>query len=192
MLASFVGQAFPGWVPTINERRRTMPDKFAETSARSFNPMSAPGLSEEARKAVNAAFDAMSTWRTETINSSEKNSERVIEKMAAAARALGWPEQIVEATRAQMQSITKMQIQTMDHMMDAWEEQIKSPNPASAMLSKLSSLPNFGPVGSWPGADVLQKAGANPFQVYAQMAEQWQKAWADGMALRTKAGQRST
>jgi hypothetical protein len=38
-----------------------------------------------------------------------------------------------------MQSITKMQIQTMDQMMDAWEEQIKSPNPMtvspSAMLS---------------------------------------------------------
>src|SRR6516162_7146777 len=30
---------------------------------------------------------------------------------------------------AQMQSVTKMQIQMMDQMMDAWEEQIKSPNP---------------------------------------------------------------
>jgi hypothetical protein len=55
----------------------------------------------------------------------EKNSEQVIEKMAEAARALGWPEQIVDVTRAQLQSITKMQIQVMDHMMDVWEEQIK-------------------------------------------------------------------
>jgi len=31
---------------------------------------------------VNAAFDAMSTWRIETANNSEKNSEQVIEKMA--------------------------------------------------------------------------------------------------------------
>ena len=169
-----------------------MPDTFAEVLPRNFNPMLAPELSEEARKAVSAAFDAMSTWRIETFNNSEKNSERVIEKMAAAARALGWPEQIVDITRAQLQSITKMQIQTMDHMMDAWEEQIKSPNPASAMLSKLNSLPNFGPVGNWPGVDALQKAGANPFQVYMQMAEQWQKAWTDGMALWTKTGQRST
>jgi len=45
--------------------------------------------------------------------------------MAEAARALGWPEQIVDVTRAQLQSITKMQIQVMDHMMDVWEEQIK-------------------------------------------------------------------
>ena len=108
---------------------------------RNFNPMWAPRLSDEARKAVNAAFDAMSTWRIETAKNSEKHREQVIEKLAAAARALGWPEQIVDTIRAQMQSITKMQIQTMDHMMDAWEEQIKSPNPMTgspaAMLSKL-------------------------------------------------------
>jgi hypothetical protein len=83
-----------------------MPNKFTEMTPRNFNPMSAPGLSDEARKAVNAAFDAMSTWRIETANNSEKNSEQVIEKMAAAARSLGWPEQIVDATRAQLHSIT--------------------------------------------------------------------------------------
>jgi hypothetical protein len=77
---------------------------------RNFNPMSVPGLSDEARQAVNAALDAMSAWRIETAKSSEKNSEQVIEKMAAAARALGWPEQIADATRAQLQSVTKMQI----------------------------------------------------------------------------------
>ena len=60
-----------------------MPNKYAEVTPRNFNPMWAPGLSDEARKAVNAAFDAMSTWRIETA----KNSE----KMAAAARTLGWP-----------------------------------------------------------------------------------------------------
>src|SRR5260221_78206 len=117
--------------------------------------MWASGLSDEARKAVNAAFDAMSTWRIETASNSEKISEEVIEKMAAAAQALGWPEQIVDATRAQLQSITKMQIQMMDQMMDAWEEQIRSPNPMtapSAMLSKLKSLPSVSPAGTWAGA----------------------------------------
>jgi hypothetical protein len=75
---------------------------------------------------VNAAFDAMSTWRAETMNNSEKNVAQVIDKMAAAARALGWPEQIVDTTRVQMQNLTKVQLQTIDHMMDTWEEQIKS------------------------------------------------------------------
>jgi len=110
-----------------------------DKSTRQFDQMAVPGLSNEARDAVNAAFDAMSTWRMEAVNSSEKNLEQVIEKMAAAARALGWPEQIVDATRSQMQTVAKAQIQMMDQMMDAWEEQIKSPNP-SAMMSKLTSL----------------------------------------------------
>jgi transcription initiation factor TFIIIB Brf1 subunit/transcription initiation factor TFIIB len=69
-------------------------------NSRDFNSMSVAGLSDEARQAVNTAFDAMSAWRINIANSNEKNSEQVIEKMAAAARALGWPEQIVDATSA--------------------------------------------------------------------------------------------
>jgi len=168
-----------------------MENKYAELSPRHFNATWAPRLSAEARTAVNDAFDAMSAWRIETAKNNEKNSEHVIEKLAAAARALGWPEQIVDATRTQMQSITKVQIQTMDQMMDAWEEQIKSPNPMtgspSAMLSKLMSSPAASPAGSWPGANAL--AATNPMQFWMQWAEQWQKACADAMALWAKAGQ---
>ncbi|HET9244831.1 MAG TPA: hypothetical protein VFO15_03405 [Xanthobacteraceae bacterium] len=167
-----------------------MQSKDDEVTPRYFNPTWAPTLSDEARKAVNDAFDAMSAWRIETASNNEKNSEQVIEKLAAAARALGWPEQIVDATRAQMQGITKMQIQTMDQMMDAWEEQIRSPNAMtgspSAMLSKLTSLPGVSPAGSWPSANAL--AATNPMQFWMQWAEQWQKACTDAMALWDKAG----
>jgi hypothetical protein len=152
---------------------------------RNFNSMSVPGLSDETRQAVDAAFDAMSTWCIERAKSNEKNSGQVIEKMAAAARALGWPEQIVDATHAQLQSITKMQIQMMDNMMDVWEEQIKSPNPMtapSAMLSKLKSLPGV-PAGTWPNADAFAGAAMNPMQFWVQFAEQWQKAWADAIGV---------
>jgi len=93
-----------------------MAKQFTDKSTRKFDPMSIPALSNEARDAVNAAFDAMSTWRTETVNNNEKNLAEVIEKMAAAARALGWPEQIVDATRSQMQTVTKTQIQMMDQI----------------------------------------------------------------------------
>jgi hypothetical protein len=149
-----------------------MQSKYADVKPRNFNPMWASGLSDEARKAVNAAFDAMSTWRIDAASNSEKNSEEVIEKIAAAARTLGWPEQIVDATRAQLQSITKMQIQ----MMDAWEEQIRSPNPMtapSAMLSKPNSLPGASPAGTWANADAF--SAMNPIQFWVQFAEQWQK-----------------
>jgi TRAP-type C4-dicarboxylate transport system substrate-binding protein len=66
-------------------------------SPRNFNSISVPGLSDEARQAINEAFDAMSAWRIETANNNERNSEQLIEKLAAAARTLGWPEQIVDA-----------------------------------------------------------------------------------------------
>ena len=169
-----------------------MQNESADVTPRNFNPMWAPRLSDEARKALNAAFDAMSAWRIETANNSEKNSEQVIEKMAAAARALGWPEQIVDTTRAQLQSITKMHIQMMDQMMDAWEEQIKSPNPMtgspSATLSQLKSLPGVSPAGNWPNANSSQTVAMNPMHFWIQLAEQWQKAWADAMAFWARAG----
>ena len=156
-----------------------MPSKFAEVTSRNFSPKLAPELSDEARKAVNAAFDAMSTWRTETVD----NFEIVIDKMAAAARALGWPQQIVDATHAQMQDVIKMQVQTTDRLMDAWEEQIKSPSSSSAILSKLQSISSFGPAGSWPSATVAQMAAFNPFGLYMQIAQQWQKTWSDAMGV---------
>src|SRR5262249_11396918 len=86
---------------------------------------------------------------------------------------------------AQLQSITKMQIQTIDQMMDIWEEQIKSPNPMSApsaMLSKLKSLPG-GPAGCWPNADVLAGPEINPMHFWGQWAEQCKKAWADAVGV---------
>jgi hypothetical protein len=107
---------------------------------RSFDPMAVPGLSNEARNAVNAAFDAMSTWRTETVNNNEKNLEQVIEKMAAAARALGWPEQIVDATRSQMQSVTKTQIHTMDQMCLGGANQISEPVSDAVQAQVVSGL----------------------------------------------------
>jgi hypothetical protein len=139
---------------------------------------------------VNAAFDAMSTWRIATANNSEKNCKQVIDKMAAAARALGWPEQFVDATRTQLQTVTKMQLQMMDHMMDAWEEQIKSPNPMtapSAMLSELKPLPGVSPVGM-PNTDAFSPAAMNPMQLWIQLAGPWQKGWADAIAIWGKAG----
>jgi hypothetical protein len=84
-----------------------------------------------------AADSLRRTWHTETVQNSEKNLEQVIEKMAAAARALGWPEQIVDATRSQIQTVTKTQIQMMDRMMDAWEEQIKSPKVGNVVQAKV-------------------------------------------------------
>ena len=58
-----------------------MPSKLAEVTSRNFNPMLAPGLSDETRKAVKAAFDAMSTWRTEIVNDNENESLRRLPRL---------------------------------------------------------------------------------------------------------------
>jgi len=163
-----------------------------QAKPRDFTPVTVPGLTDEAREAVNAALKAMSTWRNEIIDSGGKNGKRVIEKVATAAAALGWPEQIVEAARAQMQSMADMQIKTIDHMIDAWEEQLKLPNPMtvspSAMLSKLQSLPGFGTLGGSPSGEASPQTAANPMDLWMQFVAQWQKSWADSMAFWSKAG----
>ena len=66
-----------------------MQNKYAEVTPRNFNPTWAPALSDEARKAVNAAFDAMSTWRIERAKNREKNSEQVIENLGQAPNKRG-------------------------------------------------------------------------------------------------------
>jgi hypothetical protein len=152
--------------------------------------MSIPGLSYRTREAVNATFEAMSTWRSEIADSNEKNIKRVIEKMAAAAAELGWPEQIVDAARSQLQNLTETQIKTMDQVMDAWEEQLKLSDPASpsAALNKLKSA--SGSPSSWP-ADAFHLGVTTPLQFWMSFAGQWQKTWTDMMTGWTK-GQRSS
>ena len=178
-----------------------MEDRIASMMNRSFTAVQTPGLTDEARRAVNGAFDAMSTWRAELAATSEKHGEKVLDKMAGAAKALGWPAQIVDNIRSQMDGATKMQVQMMDQMMDAWEAQIKSPNamanfPAE-MMSKLQSLPGFPAGTSFPGMQGFPGMGgmmggmggaANPFQFWQQIGEQWQKNWAEAMTSWSKNG----
>ena len=146
---------------------------FLDVKSRDFNPMTVSGLTKEARDGVNAALKALATWRNELADTNEKNGKRVIEQMGAAAAALGWPEQVVDAARTQLQSIAEIQIKTMDQLMDAWEEQINLPNPMSAspsaILSKLKTLPGIG------------SSQANPLQMWMQFAEQWQRSWGDAI-----------
>jgi ribonuclease D len=152
-----------------------MPGEFLEAKPRDFNPLTAPALTKEARDGVNAALKALSTWRNEIADTNQKNGKKVIEQMAAAAAALGWPEQVVNAARTQLQSIADMQIKTMDQLTNAWEDQVKLPNPMtvspSAMLSKLKSLPGLGST----------QPATNPLELWMQLAEQWQRAWGDAM-----------
>jgi hypothetical protein len=127
----------------------------------------------------------MSAWRTETAESNEKNIKQVIEKMAVAAAALGWPEQIADAVRAQLQGIAEMQMKTIDHVMDVWETQLKSENPTIASPEIFSRLqfPRGAAGGGWNG-----RMPANPLEFWTQFAGQVQKSWIDAMTFWTRVG----
>ena len=123
-------------------------------------------LSDEAREAISAAFDAIAECHNEVAASSEK----VVTKISQAARVLGWPDQVVSGMINQMQSVTKMQIQMMDHTMEVWREQIKS-------------WPSRSPPDNWLDAEVFKAMSVNTAQFWTRMGEQWQKDWAQMMML---------
>jgi hypothetical protein len=153
-------------------------------SKSNFSPASVPELSNKAREAVNAVFGSVSDWRNDVAAVNKKNSKQVVQKMARAATTLGWPEEVVDATRVQMESINDMQVKTMDRIMEAWEEQLKLPNPTaspSAMLTKLQSMPSFGATGDWPSAESFQMAATAPLRLWIEFGRQWQKFWLEGM-----------
>lgn len=145
---------------------------FFETKPRAFNPVDASRLTKEALEGANAALKALATWRNEIADTNQKNGERVIDQMAVTAKTLGWPPQVVDTARTQLKGAADIQVKAMDRMIDAWEEQLKLPNPMTAspsvMLSKLTSLPGLTATPS-----------ANPIEVWMKLAEQWQGAWAE-------------
>lgn len=133
---------------------------------------STSGLNEEARKAVTGAFDAMSEWRDEVSSTSERCTEKVLDRIGEAAKAMGWPRELVDASRGQFQQASRMQTAFIDQMMDAWQQQLRSPGSPMRMLS--------GGFGGLPGFDT-GPAGMNmamaPLQMWMQAAEMWQKSW---------------
>ncbi len=160
-----------------------MEDRFLDISRRKFSHMPIPGLSNKAREAVNAALDSLSEWRNESAEASEKNGKELINRMAEAAKELGWPDQVVNAVRTQIQSVAAVQINTMDQIMDAWEAQLKLPDPsaapASALLAKMTSFPANSP-------STIGMQMTNPLQLWLQFAAQWQKSWAEAMVVWSK------
>ena len=163
-----------------------MPKK---SQAPTFDPTSIPGLSNKAREAVTSVFEAMTAWQSETVKVGEKNSKQVFDRMATAAAALGWPEQIVDAARAQIQGVGDMQAKTMEHIRHAWEEQLKNPTAPSpeAMLSKFHTMPNLGSAGGLPDAEALRAAAAAPMALWMEFGKQWQQLWFETLDRMNKA-----
>lgn len=149
-----------------------------------FNSDAFKALGDEQRKAMTAAFDAMSNWRQELTSMQEKNATAVFDKMASAAKTLGWPTDMVEMTRQQMQGAAKMQSQAIEQIMDTWEKAATS-QPGKFEMPKFPGfgnfpgMPQFGQGGSmFPGMpDMGAMTPMMPMQLWMQAAEMWQKNW---------------
>ena len=126
-------------------------------------------LPREAREATKAVFDALSEWRDEVGASTERYSETVLDKMAAAARALGWPKELVEASHKHLAQASKMQMHVIDQLMDAWQKQLTSPT-ADQFMAQLRTLPSAG-------------FAATPMDFWMQAAEMWQRNWESALSM---------
>jgi len=133
-------------------------------------------LDREGREAVNAVFDALSAWREEVAASTARYSQTVLDKMATAATAMGWPKEVVEASRKHFGQASRMQTNMIDHLMDAWKEQLKSPMPGPL-------LPRFPGMGL--GASQNSIFQIAPVQVWMEAAEAWQRNWASAWSMWT-------
>lgn len=141
------------------------------------NPM---GLSEEAKRSVNATFEALTEWRDSVAGSTDRYTAKVFDNMAAAGRSMGWPDQIIEATRGQMQQASRLQLQMIDQLMDAWQRQLNNP---TAGLQLPTSFPGAGQIPGMGGMPDLSSFGAMaPLQMWMQAAEMWQKSWSQAMS----------
>lgn len=152
-------------------------------------------MPDDARKAAKAAFKALSQWRDDMANANERYSKTVLDQMAQAGRAMGWPSSVIEATREQIQSSSQMQLQMMDNVMEAWSEQIDSPTAAiptpndfMEQLQKMQASmmnPGASAFSGMPGFNGLGGMSMAPFQMWMQAAEMWQRNMVSAMSMWT-------
>lgn len=131
------------------------------------------GLPREAREAIKAVFDALSEWRDEVGATTERYSETVLDQMAAAARALGWPKELVDASHKHLAEASKAQIHLIDQMMQAWEKQLTAPT-FDQFMAQLRTLPTVG-----SGVAPM----STPLDFWMQTAEMWQRNWQSAVSM---------
>jgi hypothetical protein len=140
-----------------------------------------PSLSSGARQALTGAFNALAHWRDEIFSANERCLTKAVDEMAAAQRALGWPDHAIVAAREHLLKASKIQAHMIDQVMDAWEQQLKSsegpagiPRTFELRMRALSGSAIADPVSEMMR---LTEATLIPFRLWLQTAEMWQRNW---------------
>ncbi len=135
-------------------------------------------LSNEARQAAISAFDALGQWRGEISSANDRYLTKALDQMAVAQRAMGWPDHVTAGAREHLLKASKMQAQTIDQVMNAWEQQLKSSNASSGVPEGLR-FQSPDPVSEMMRFGEMTFA---PFKLWMQAAEMWQHNWAAVMS----------
>ena len=140
------------------------------------------GLDAKSQEAFDAAFKAMADWRDELRAVTELHGGRTFDRLAAAARAAGWPDAVIDATKTQLLQASRMQGDMLDHMMRAWQEQLKSPGRPSDLMSTITQqMSSMMP----PQTPQMSDLAMAPAQFWMQATAMWQKSFSDAMATWT-------
>jgi hypothetical protein len=143
-------------------------ERRIEPMTKSLNPV-VEGLGTEARETMTAVFDALSEWRGEVGASTERYNKIVLDKMATAARAVGWPNELIEVSRTHLMQVSKMQMQLIDQLMDTWQQQLKSPMPGEFMAQLRPYRAESGTTSGIAGM------ATTPVELWMQAAGTWQR-----------------
>jgi hypothetical protein len=63
-----------------------------------------PGMTNEMRESVVAAFNALSNWRDEIETVNERCLKKVLDQTSTVARSMGWPDQAIRQTREYLEN----------------------------------------------------------------------------------------
>lgn len=131
------------------------------------------------RKALAAVSDALAEWREDVAESTETHTEKIADAMAEAARDLGWPDDIVDASKSHLKEMSKIQLEMLDRLIDAWQEQLKEPMPAHFVSSLQMPLSGAG----LQGASAMAGLASKPVELWMQAALAWQRNMTSALSL---------
>ena len=139
-------------------------------------------LSNEGRQAVAEAFDALEHWRNEIRATNERCLTKVLDQVANAHRALGWPEQATNTAKEQFLKASSMQSQTIEQAMDLWQQQLKAQNWRSGVAGSMLQAPTPSQF-TQPASEMMRFSGMTltPFNLWIEAARAWQRAWLSTM-----------
>jgi hypothetical protein len=142
--------------------------------------------SSDARRAVAAVLQALSKWQDELTATNERGLAQVLDQSSVAARAVGWPEHVINATRDQLLNATKVQTQLIDQVTALWEKQLEtSTSPKAAMRNpfQMPRFPSSNVSGSMPEKFGIGGQPFAPMFFWMQAADMWQRNWMSAMSL---------